>query len=241
MAVRAASSSAGDGPASKRIKLEDTARDELAASEDEVEDANADAGINLDVFADAGQLFKPENIAAMHAAFTGQVSGDVKILDDATVTRAPFPALQLRNVFAEKVIAGARKQLNGKTTYSHKENDLYSYHGSGDLSDPEIGPEGSDLATLRNTLYSSEFTSLITAITGVPLFAGRPDLSSHRYYNGDHLLAHDDDIRGEEGMEDEGRRIAFILYLVDPKWSKGDGGSLDLYEWWARRPLLCIR
>ena len=37
----------------------------------------------------------------------------------------------------------------------------------------------------------------------------------------DVLLCHDDEL--------EGRRIAFILYLVPP-WEKSDGGTLDLYS-----------
>lgn len=37
----------------------------------------------------------------------------------------------------------------------------------------------------------------------------------------DVLLCHDDEL--------EGRRIAFILYLVPP-WEKSDGGTLDLFS-----------
>ena len=36
----------------------------------------------------------------------------------------------------------------------------------------------------------------------------------------DVLLCHDDEL--------EGRRVAFILYLVPP-WQSSDGGTLDLY------------
>lgn len=36
------------------------------------------------------------------------------------------------------------------------------------------------------------------------------------------LLCHDDEL--------EGRRIAFILYLVPSSWSKKDGGTLDLFN-----------
>ena len=43
------------------------------------------------------------------------------------------------------------------------------------------------------------------------------------YRQGGNLLCHDDDL--------EGRRIAFILYLVEPDWCEGkDGGQLDLFE-----------
>lgn len=39
----------------------------------------------------------------------------------------------------------------------------------------------------------------------------------------DTLLCHDDHIEEEE------RRIAFILYLVDKDWTEEDGGHLDLF------------
>lgn len=42
------------------------------------------------------------------------------------------------------------------------------------------------------------------------------------YYCIDVLLCHDDEL--------EGRRIAYILYLVDEDWSESDGGSLDLFS-----------
>jgi Rps23 Pro-64 3,4-dihydroxylase Tpa1-like proline 4-hydroxylase len=41
----------------------------------------------------------------------------------------------------------------------------------------------------------------------------------------DYLLCHDDDIHGTV----EGRRIAFIYYLVPENWTDTDGGTLDLF------------
>lgn len=41
----------------------------------------------------------------------------------------------------------------------------------------------------------------------------------------DYLLCHDDDIHGTV----EGRRIAFIYYLVPENWKETDGGALDLF------------
>lgn len=38
----------------------------------------------------------------------------------------------------------------------------------------------------------------------------------------DTLLCHDDEL--------EGRRIAYIYYLVPENWTSGDGGSLDLFS-----------
>ena len=42
-----------------------------------------------------------------------------------------------------------------------------------------------------------------------------------RYDRSDYLLCHDDEL--------EGRRIAFIMYLVPP-WSHQDGGLLELFN-----------
>lgn len=45
----------------------------------------------------------------------------------------------------------------------------------------------------------------------------------------DVLLCHDDEL--------EGRRVAFILYLVPP-WQRSDGGTLDLYSTDGEFPIL---
>ncbi len=47
----------------------------------------------------------------------------------------------------------------------------------------------------------------------------------------DVLLCHDDEL--------EGRRVAFILYLVPP-WQSSDGGTLDLYTADSEHPTLCV-
>lgn len=48
------------------------------------------------------------------------------------------------------------------------------------------------------------------------------DLAGQIYSPGDYLLCHDDQL--------EGRKVAFICYLVDEEWNLDeDGGSLDLY------------
>ena len=46
-------------------------------------------------------------------------------------------------------------------------------------------------------------------------------MTGSKYEYTDTLLCHDDEL--------EGRRIAFILYLV-PHWKKEDGGGLDLFD-----------
>lgn len=57
------------------------------------------------------------------------------------------------------------------------------------------------------------------------------DSKSHFVSFQDVLLCHDDEL--------EGRRVAFILYLVPP-WQSTDGGSLDLYSTDSRYLCVCV-
>lgn len=72
-------------------------------------------------------------------------------------------------------------------------------------------------------MYSEDFRKALQLITGVELFSLSADvaLTANIYENTDRLLCHDDEL--------EGRRIAFILYLVPKDWSIQDGGHLDLF------------
>lgn len=54
---------------------------------------------------------------------------------------------------------------------------------------------------------------------------------SHSVVRPDVLLCHDDEL--------EGRRVAFILYLVPP-WQSSDGGTLDLYATDGEYPTWCL-
>ncbi|NWX15055.1 OGFD1 hydroxylase, partial [Aegotheles bennettii] len=65
-----------------------------------------------------------------------------------------------------------------------------------------------------------EFRVWLSAVTQIEL-EPTIDISCAKYEYTDVLLCHDDEL--------EGRRIAFILYLVPP-WEKSDGGTLDLYS-----------
>lgn len=56
------------------------------------------------------------------------------------------------------------------------------------------------------------------------------------YQKGGHLLCHDDDIKESDFVNGKisikiGRKVAFILYLVDDQWKEEDGGLLDLFPW----------
>ncbi|RLW01164.1 hypothetical protein DV515_00008205 [Chloebia gouldiae] len=75
------------------------------------------------------------------------------------------------------------------------------------------------VAALRHALCE-EFQVWLSAVTQIAL-EPTIDISCAKYEYTDVLLCHDDEL--------EGRRIAFILYLVPP-WEKSDGGTLDLYS-----------
>jgi Rps23 Pro-64 3,4-dihydroxylase Tpa1-like proline 4-hydroxylase len=66
---------------------------------------------------------------------------------------------------------------------------------------------------------------LIKQITNIEL-TSKVDLTSSKYRFTDHLLCHDDDIYD---VNQTGRRIAFIYYIVDDNWNQEDGGCLDLF------------
>ncbi|XP_014670402.1 PREDICTED: prolyl 3-hydroxylase OGFOD1-like isoform X2 [Priapulus caudatus] len=71
---------------------------------------------------------------------------------------------------------------------------------------------------LKQLLYE-DFRNWLINVTGIPLNQ-TVDMNSSRYDSTDVLLCHDDKL--------EGRRIAYILYLVPP-WTEADGGCLDLF------------
>lgn len=107
-------------------------------------------------------------------------------------------------------LQGELQELN----FNEKNNDLYNFHQSSDLKHAS-GPQ---IASLRNFFYK-DVLRWMKKVTGIELSA-EVDLFCSIYEYTDVLLCHDDEL--------EGRRIAFILYLVPP-WLKSDGGSLDLF------------
>ncbi|KAI8898055.1 Oxoglutarate and iron-dependent oxygenase degradation C-term-domain-containing protein [Globomyces pollinis-pini] len=139
---------------------------------------------------------------------------------DAQVFANPFRGGVLYNMFSSKFINSLETQVLEEEFY-HKSNDLYEFYQSEDL---KISKKPA-LVALRETIYSPQFVQWMSKLTGFTL-SSTIDLSAHRYPQFGHLLCHDDDI----GSENDGRRIAFIIYLVDPKWSEVDGGCLQLYD-----------
>ncbi|XP_068022691.1 prolyl 3-hydroxylase OGFOD1 isoform X2 [Melanerpes formicivorus] len=133
----------------------------------------------------------------------------------AVVEPAPFRHGVIPGFLAEPAFAEAlRDELLG-LDFRRRQNDLLSLQQSEDLgarSEPHI-------AALRHALCE-EFRAWLSAVTQIEL-EPTLDISCAKYEYTDVLLCHDDEL--------EGRRIAFILYLV-PAWEKSDGGTLDLYS-----------
>ncbi|XP_065809063.1 prolyl 3-hydroxylase OGFOD1 [Labrus bergylta] len=126
----------------------------------------------------------------------------------------PFPHCIIRNFLSsETFVEDLQKELLG-LNFHEKSNDLYKFKQSDDLkkrTEPHI-------AGLRAALFGP-FRSWLGEVLGVEL-ESTVDISCAKYEHTDILLCHDDEL--------EGRRVAFILYLVPP-WQSSDGGTLDLY------------
>jgi Rps23 Pro-64 3,4-dihydroxylase Tpa1-like proline 4-hydroxylase len=142
---------------------------------------------------------------------------------NARLFNTPYPAASLPNFLeSTEYLQKLREELLTEA-YFHKSNDLYEFYQSEDLRlsrKPHI-------AAFKNAIYSQKFFSLMSSLTGIDLDPSIIDLNGNQYHEGCYLLCHDDDIKNEK----EGRRIAFILYLVDEDWSAADGGALDLFRW----------
>ncbi|KAJ8271897.1 hypothetical protein COCON_G00107560 [Conger conger] len=127
----------------------------------------------------------------------------------------PFPHCVLRNFIQDQTFVENLQRELLNLNFHDKSNDLYKFKQSDDLKkrkEPYI-------AGLRAVLFQ-QFRSWLAEVLQVEL-EPTVDISCAKYEYTDILLCHDDEL--------EGRRIAFILYLV-PAWDQADGGTLDLYS-----------
>ncbi|XP_072925710.1 prolyl 3-hydroxylase OGFOD1 isoform X5 [Hemitrygon akajei] len=115
---------------------------------------------------------------------------------------------------SQSFLTGLQNELL-QLNFHEKSNDLYKFKQSDDLR----RRAEYHISALRKVLYE-DFRMLLSDIIGVQL-ENTVDISCSKYEYTDVLLCHDDELQG--------RRIAFILYLV-PEWQASDGGTLDLYD-----------
>jgi prolyl 3-hydroxylase /prolyl 3,4-dihydroxylase len=73
------------------------------------------------------------------------------------------------------------------------------------------------VALFRDLLTDSSFHEWMTGVTGVEGILPVVDMFGAIYQDGSYLQCHDDKL--------EGRRIAYIYYLVPEDWSAEDGGK----------------
>lgn len=127
----------------------------------------------------------------------------------------PFPHCVIPNfIQSENFLEELQKELLN-LDFHEKCNDLYKFQQSDDLKkrrEPHI-------CALRKVLFE-DFRTWLSDISKIDL-ESTIDMSCAKYEFSDTLLCHDDEL--------EGRRIAFILYLVPP-WNGSMGGTLDLYS-----------
>ncbi|KAI9018870.1 Oxoglutarate and iron-dependent oxygenase degradation C-term-domain-containing protein [Hyaloraphidium curvatum] len=160
-------------------------------------------------------------VAALGEAFRGHK--DHKDEESgAFVVGAPFPVCVLDGPFDDGFLRTVKEELEDQE-WVPKSNDLYEFVQTkmdlGRADTPAI-------SALRTALYSPEFRALVGAVTGLE-FNDTTDLSSHRYPPNGYLACHDDDIADDAG---NGRRVAFILYLVPEGWDHEHGGRLELFD-----------
>ncbi|XP_064191489.1 prolyl 3-hydroxylase OGFOD1 [Anguilla rostrata] len=127
----------------------------------------------------------------------------------------PFPHCILRNFIQDQTFLENLQRELLDLNFHDKSNDLYKFKQSDDLKKRKKP----HISGLRAVLFQ-KFRSWLTEVLQVEL-EPTVDISCAKYEYTDVLLCHDDEL--------EGRRIAFILYLVPP-WGQEDGGTLDLYS-----------
>ncbi|XP_018410919.1 PREDICTED: prolyl 3-hydroxylase OGFOD1 isoform X2 [Nanorana parkeri] len=142
-------------------------------------------------------------------------SGETAQCGPVIVDSVPFQHCVIRSFIENSEFLDGLKDELLALNFQDKSNDLYKFQQSEDLKsrkEPHI-------SALRKVLFE-HFRQWLSEVTKVDL-ESTVDISCAQYNYTDILLCHDDEL--------EGRRFAFILYLV-PEWTEEDGGSLDLYS-----------
>eukprot|EP01130_Rhizamoeba_saxonica_P016882 TRINITY_DN7894_c0_g1_i1.p1 TRINITY_DN7894_c0_g1~~TRINITY_DN7894_c0_g1_i1.p1 ORF type:complete len:480 (-),score=121.33 TRINITY_DN7894_c0_g1_i1:19-1458(-) len=137
-------------------------------------------------------------------------------LKDQFSSGQPFPHLYLHDFMQPQFLKNVKEALCD-SDWVQKNNDLYTFQQT------KYGLQGSEhpyISKAKEMLYSEKMRNFLTEVTGIEL-NDTMDISGSRYKRGDTLLCHDD--------RTEGRRIAYVLYLVPEDWNEKDGGSLDLF------------
>lgn len=136
-------------------------------------------------------------------------------VDGPFIYNEPFFCCHLPKFIENETFLTELKDELLDLTFYEKNNDLYKFHQSDDLKETK----SPYISALRKFLYAT-FREWVQDITGLKLSTVM-DMNCARYDYTDVLLCHDDML--------EGRKVAYIMYLVPP-WKESDGGSLDLFS-----------
>jgi Rps23 Pro-64 3,4-dihydroxylase Tpa1-like proline 4-hydroxylase len=165
------------------------------------------------------EYFKEDFLLALAKQFqclepTSALPNGASVLTDA------FPLAVLPN-FLDEASAKALREMLQSLPFKHKAMDLFDFHQSPDLKSFLNQPDN-PITKLCTEIFSPAFTSAIGKIIGKPL-GTEIDFAAQCYKQSQYLLCHDDRL--------ESRRVAFVLYLVDPAWdSAKDGGQIELFR-----------
>eukprot|EP00124_Ichthyophonus_hoferi_P002368 Ihof_evm6s158 gene=Ihof_evmTU6s158 len=134
----------------------------------------------------------------------------------------PYPSAVLPNFLAGhhgmtgEFLSEVAKDLETEF-YGRRSNDLLDFYQTNDLktcTKPNV-------IALRHML-NTELRAWMEDLLDTKFTPDYMDLFSAKYNDKGTLVCHDDRL--------EGRRVAFILYMVDNDYSKEDGGALDLFN-----------
>lgn len=134
----------------------------------------------------------------------------------SVIHTVPFKCCVIPNFISDEDFLNRLERELLELKFFQKSNDLYKFHQSDDLKKSSR----SHIALLRSALYN-DFRLWLQDVTGFNDLTDQVDMSCAKYRHTDVLLCHDDEL--------EGRRIAYIFYLVPPDWTNNDGGTLDLF------------
>ncbi|KAI5283813.1 hypothetical protein KEM55_001350, partial [Ascosphaera atra] len=147
----------------------------------------------------------------------------------------PYKHAVISGLIDDQLLRNVRSEISEQVSFTEKETDIYRIFQSGDLANLD-GLDDSSLAKLpsllklRDALYSQQFRSYLSEVTGSgPLSGKKTDMAINVYTGGCHLLCHDDVIGS--------RRISYILYLTHPDipWKPEWGGALRLFPTTAEK------
>lgn len=166
-----------------------------------------------------GSLCDTEAKKCLRQAWLGdetEAESEVIVSEEVKVIKHPFTCCSVNNlVDSKEEIEELILELQ-ELEFKEKNNDLYKFKQSGDLKD-----NGSFCAADVRSFLLSEVRPWLQDVTDIEL-NDEIALFCARYDYTDYLLCHDDEL--------EGRRIAFIWYLVPKSWREEDGGALELFD-----------